>query len=136
MIKNRQRKDPVEFLKKRWRGLVSCLVVAVLLLEVLGPAILQAQAASGGEKTLLPEVWHHLDMGVQLAYFDGTRWEEGYAYGSHTRPGIQTDLSFPREIQVADVYPLESSKGRDRFDFGGYRVSHNLPAALGPPDKF
>jgi|GEM_PF-2724655 len=134
MTKNRQRKDPAELLKKRWRGVVSCLVVTALLLEAFGPAIPQAQAASGGEKTLLPEVWHHLDMGVQLAYFDGTRWEEGYAYGSHTRPGIQTDLSFPREIQVADVYPLESSKGRDRFDFGGSRISHNLPAALGSPE--
>jgi hypothetical protein len=134
MIKNRQRKDPVEFLRKRWRGLVSCLVVAVLLMEVLGPAILQAQAASGGEKTLLPEVWYHLDMGVQLAYFDGIRWEEGYAYGSHTRPGIQTHLSFPREIQVTDVYPLESSKGRERFDFGGSRISHNLPSGLGRPE--
>ena len=134
MIKNRQRKDPGEFLKKRWRGVVSCLVVAALLLEAFGPAIPQAQAASGGKKTLLPEVWHHLDMGVQLAYFDGTRWEEGYGYGSHTRPGIQTDLSFPREIQVIDVYPLESSKGRERFDFGGSRISHNLPSGLGRPE--
>lgn len=89
-------------------------------------------SAHGGTGTRLStETYHHLDMGVQLVYFNGTVWEEGYEYGGNDQRDIQTSIHFSQDILVKEVYPLESSKGASRYDFDRSTSSHNIPPSLG-----
>ncbi|MGP1570199.1 MAG: hypothetical protein ACTTH0_04680 [Eubacteriales bacterium] len=75
-------------------------------------------------KVLLPKVYQHLDIGVQLAY-SGSDWDgRGLAPGSDH--DFETSISLPSEIKVIGAYALPGNESE--FDFYDKNsCSHNIP---------
>lgn len=109
--------------------------IAMLLIPVLVFTGLFSRplTAHGDKVVLTEETYYHLDMGVQLAYSPGSSWGSGNVYGSASPLPVTTTITFGSEIEVADVYPLDSAKGRS-YDFNGNTSSHNIPSGLGKGD--
>lgn len=75
-------------------------------------------------KVLLPKVYQHLDIGVQLAY-SGSDWN-----GRGLKPGsshkFSTSINMGSEIKVIGEYPLSGHEAE--FDFADLNTcSHNIP---------
>lgn len=86
-------------------------------------------------KILSAETFYHLDMGVQLVSYNGSVWEGGYEYGVSTSTNINTSIGFNEKILVREVYPLESIKGQQRYDFCGVTATDNIPKSLGSGEE-
>lgn len=106
---------------------ISFMLIVALIFTGL---FLYPKTAYADKVILSEEVYHHLDMGVQLAYGPGSFWGKSNIYGSTTPLSVHTDIIFNNEIEVIDTYPLRSSKGSN-FDFNANTSSHNIPKSLG-----
>src|SRR5665648_1034448 len=119
------------------KGISIVLVVTLFLAIPYYPGkngFYQALGATDG-KILSAETFYHLDMGVQLIAYNGSAWEDGYEYGVSTRTNINTSIGFNEEILVREVYPLESMKGQQRYDFDGATATDNIPKGLGSGEE-
>lgn len=75
-------------------------------------------------KVLLPKVYQHLDIGVQLAY-SGSNWNgRGLAPGTYHE--FAANIRFADEIEVIGSYPLLGNEGQFNFNDSN-SCSHNIP---------
>lgn len=108
------------------KGLLVLLVTALMT-----TGLFSCQNVAYADKVILSEeIYYHLDMGVQIAYNSGCDWGSNYIYGSSTPLSVNTTITFNNDVEVLDVYPLNSAKGNS-FDFRGETCSHNVPRGLG-----
>ena len=96
----------------------------VLLTALILSGLFSYPETSYAEKIVLSDkIYYHFDLGVQLAYNEGSEWGRN-TYGTDEISGSWT-LSFGQNIKVENVYPLDGS---------GYDInsgSENIPNDLG-----
>ncbi len=80
--------------------------------------------AHAGAKVLMPKIYQHLDIGVQLAYSGSDWYGRGLKLGSVHR--FDAEINFTDEIEVVGAYPLLGNESR--FDFyDSNSCTHNIP---------
>ncbi len=118
----------------------STIIHRNFIFTLIFTALCFALACGGSQSTVLAEssedcLWsekkyHHLDMGVQLAYKKSDGGMHNLIYGDGRSASVHSIISFNKSyksIKVEDVYPLESPKGR-QLNFNADISSMNIGA--------